>query len=233
MPDTNAIYPVLKNAPIVEAIAQFRFGSRLSSEQLNAFEAQLRPDFPSDAKEPVIETTRRTFASADEKRYVRVGQSDLAYHKLAPYGDGNDFRTELRILWRALQKVAPETLATEATLRAINRVDINAEEASEQDKYFNTFPMVGDALPSMLASAFMRLVIPHPERDDIRGVIVWATQPAGGDIISFIVDIEAMAQFTYPSNEESLLWDTMELLRQFRNQLFFESITEKTREMYL
>ena len=238
MPETEPAYPVLRNAPIVESIVYFRFDSPVGEDAIRRFREQITADFPRDDTTTIGDAgeLRYVCTSDDRKRFVRVGGNDFAYHKLAPYGDGNDFRRELRILWEEFYNICPAVQVNQLALRAINRIEPLETVGSEIDHedYFTTYPVIGGDSSNRLFAASMRLGMVHPDYDDIRAVVVWAAQPPKDVFskIAFVLDIEA-ARFTPPQNEESTLWDSMELLRAFRNRLFFESITQKTKEMYL
>ncbi len=235
MPEAEKTYPVLRNAPIVESIAYFRLGPEMTDDAIAVFRERIRGDFPRD---DVSETNSASggstlvFTSDDLKRFVRIGTGDLAYHKLAPYGDGNDFRNELRILWGQFRDVVAQVRVTQVALRAINRIEPDDSGGSHED-YFRTYPAISSGVPDELFSAFMRLGVLHPVHKDVSGVINWAAQPPTDPVskVAFILDIEASRRIREPG-EDAHMWESMELLRVFRNQLFFESITEKTVEVY-
>ncbi len=234
MPEAENLYPVLRNAPIVESIAYFKFTFPIEEDSILIFREHIKDSFPKNDVPEASEgnSNRHVFTSEDVKRFVRIGQDDFAYHKLAPYGDGNDFRSELRIIWESLREVIPTVQVSQIALRAINRIEPVDGEGNHDD-YFKTYPVIGSGVPDELFSAFMRLGLIHPEYEDIRAVINWAAQPPIDPInkVAFILDIEA-TRFIESINEENTLWYSMELLRGFRNRIFFESITEKTKEMY-
>ncbi|MBC7807447.1 MAG: TIGR04255 family protein [Akkermansiaceae bacterium] len=158
-------------------MAYFQFDGGIEDDSIFVFHGIIRDDFPRHANTDDAEGNehRHVFTSDDLKRFVRVGRYDIAHHKLTPCGDGNDFRTELRIVWAAFREVLPALRVTHLSLRAINRIEPPDGEGNHED-YFATYPAIGSGVPNELFSVFMRLGLVHPERENIRAVANWAAR---------------------------------------------------------
>jgi uncharacterized protein (TIGR04255 family) len=96
--------------------------------------------------------------------------------------------------------------------------------------YLTAPPVVPDGLPQGVSSFLTRVVI-HEPSTGANAVITQALEPVGGEVAPVILDIDVF-KLRPEGIEENDAWDTIEKLRHFKNQIFFQSITEKLKEMY-
>ena len=62
-------------------------------------------------------------------------------------------------------------------------------------------------------------------------VVTQTTQAERNGIVQMVFDIDTRTAFTVGVSEAQFL-QTLEGLREYKNRLFFESITERTRELF-
>jgi uncharacterized protein (TIGR04255 family) len=87
-------------------------------------------------------------------------------------------------------------------------------------------------LPQGLSSFLTRLVIPDPSIDAIAIVTQALEQTVDPKFVPIILDIDVFRQ-TPTGMSEDEAWKLIEKLRDFKNMIFFESITEPLKEMLL
>jgi hypothetical protein len=78
---------------------------------------------------------------------------------------------------------------------------------------------------------FMRLEIQEPERGFL-GIVTETIEPQSSDgrHLPLIFDIDVIREAVFDPASPSV-WETLELLRDFKNELSFGSITDKTKEL--
>ena len=74
-----------------------------------------------------------------------------------------------------------------------------------------------------------RVLVRSPENSDITAFVTQASLQK--DLLTVILDIDAFRSVEYGSSDERIMQTFMEL-RNFKNQLFFDSITPRTIELY-
>jgi uncharacterized protein (TIGR04255 family) len=77
----------------------------------------------------------------------------------------------------------------------------------------------------------MRLTIPDTESPSIANVTEWYEGQVEGEAHVLFLDIDAFQMVSYQPGD-TRLWDTVSELRRFKNQIFFESITDRLRRTF-
>lgn len=232
-----------EHAPITEALIDIQAsGIACGLEVLRSFES-LRPGFPEvrdvrgeqfmirTGQEPSIHQTVEfkgyQFWSADHHRVWQARTNGFTYSHLAPYESWELLRKEARSIWeefRGRTEAVPKRLA----VRFINRFDLPSK--GDFADYFQTVPRIPPKLDTGLAGYLMQLVL--PQRDiDATAIITQTPMPSGRpDTTSVVLDID-LYRDTHVPNDEVSIWNIFEQLRDRKNLLFEESITDKAREV--
>ena len=95
-----------------------------------------------------------------------------------------------------------------------------------------TIPELAPKLPQHLAGFFVKLHIPF---DRPRGNVnvIQTIEPGKDDKhVPLVFDIDAFAEETFEIGEDAV-WTRFDELREIKNRVFFDSITEKTKSLYL
>ena len=97
--------------------------------------------------------------------------------------------------------------------------------------YLTAPPTVPDKLPQGVSSFLTRIVIQEP---DIKAdaIITQSLEQIITDKAPIMLDIDV---FKYNPNgiDEKDAWEILEKLRNFKNKIFFESITKKFKETFV
>jgi uncharacterized protein (TIGR04255 family) len=244
-------YPVFKNAPIIEALLDVRveLPKQVDLKTLEAFygyvqerfpERQERKFFKAEFKFPPgippasvptsSETVGYLFRSPIEKKIVQARLDGFTFNKLNPYENWKLFCSEARNLWNLYLQIASPLRVTRIAARYINRIDIPLPMKDFKD-YILTVPEIAPNVPQALAHFFMRLVIPNPEIQATAVIVETMETPIDNQRLSLILDIDVWRETVYENNQPEM-WDDFERLRVFKNNIFFNSITEKTKELF-
>jgi uncharacterized protein (TIGR04255 family) len=171
------------------------------------------------------------FRSANSQTVIRALHNGFSFHHLRPYPGWDAFREQADAAWNIYLRVfAPEKIGRVA-LRYLDRIELPLP-FSDLKEYLRTYPELAPAIDIGLSSFLMRLVLPNPEIPAV-GRITQAIEPVQADrgIIPLVFDVDVSRAGEFPLDEK-LIRETLERLRDFKNQLFFESITEKAKGLF-
>jgi len=245
-------YPVFKNAPIIEALLDVRveLPKEVDLKKLEAFYDFVKDRFPekqerkffraefklsreiTSASVPTSsETVGYLFRSPIENKIVQARLDGFTFNKLKPYENWKLFSSEARRLWDLYLQIANPLRITRIAARYINRIVVPLP-MKDFKEYILTIPEIAPNLPQALAHFFMRLVIPNPEIQATAVVIETMENPVDNQRLPLILDIDVWRETVYEDNQPEM-WDDFEKLRVFKNDVFFNSITEKTKELFI
>ncbi len=238
------------NAPIVEALYDIRvelpkdFNFELLrdiySETKNIFpilkeqkfvKGQLKLSPEGTSVGPSTVERRGLLAnSSDNKKIVQYRVDGFTFNRLKPYDNWDSFSSEAKALWKKYyQKVKPLKI-TRIALRYINKIELPLP-FSDFKEFILTAPGIAPKLPQGLSSFFMQLTIPSDEFKAMAIVNQTMENPTPNGKLPYIFDIDVYKLTNY-TEDISEMWDEFNVLRDFKNKVFFESITEKTAELF-
>jgi uncharacterized protein (TIGR04255 family) len=245
-----AVRPHLKNAPIIEAVVDIKTIPSLnySPEKLRSFHEKVKNFLPiyEDAFQieaqfqvgvsPVSAQEKKTecarLKNVDSSYIALVHSSSISLSKINPYTNWDDLREKTKFLWELYKSELNPQIITRLALRYINRIDI--EPGARIEDSFKTFPALSETLPQVLAGYRLQLVLPSEDQLST-AVINQVYDPAIGapmGVASIIFDIDAFQNVQMdPTSDE--IWSVFETLHSFKNDVFFESLTESTRKKYI
>lgn len=238
------------NAPIKEAMLdiQVTFGSPVETARLETFHDLIRADYPLKqsrikwhgeiqvAEGNVAQAVKQRahgflFRSADEQRAVQARQDGFTFNWLKRYDGWEVFCDEARRHWESYRDAFCPEAVTRLGLRYINRIGIPLPFTDFRE-YVKTAPDVAPGLPQSLSALFMRLEIP----DQARGLVAIITETfessdEGDTRLPFIFDIDVVHQAMFdPSNPT--IWETFGEMRDYKNEIFFNSMTDRACELF-
>jgi uncharacterized protein (TIGR04255 family) len=244
-----AVYPTFLNAPIIEAILdiQVSLPQDISLEHLRSLHAKIQQRYPEKHERVAFESSLKLgfaekqsvatgtgkidgylFRSSIEGKVVQSRLDGFTFNKLKPYESWKLFSTEAKNMWEFYRDIAHPIRITRFSLRYINNIIIPFN--IDIKDYFLTGPEISHALPQTFRSLFMRLEVPD-DKNASSGIIHMASQPADESGLPIIFDIDVVRHIDISPDDEKL-WFYLEELRDFKNSLFFESLTNKAKGMF-
>ncbi len=239
---------VFPNAPIIEAILDIRviLAPGVSIEVFDGFYETIKPKYPLRKNkmhfeasfnlgpkgalvEKKIDTLEGYLFDSKEGRIVQARLNGFTLNKLRPYQNWASMKQEAKELWNLYWSITKPLKISRIGLRFINRIEIPLPIDNFQE-YFVTFPNLSSEIPQGIASFFMRLVIPKPEIE-ATSIIIETMEDEQGGKLPIIFDIDVFIEKDYIGNEERM-WSDFDNLRFFKNEIFFRSLTEKTKEIF-
>lgn len=244
-------YTVFPNAPIVEALLDIRveLPEETTLAKLEEFHDKVKGRFPekqqriqfqagvkvsSEGTAAALPTSGGIdgylFKSPQEKKMVQARLDGFTFNKLKPYKTWEMFRDEARELWEFYFQTTNPVRITRIALRYVNRIEIPLP-MKDFKEYILTTPEIAPKLPQVLNQFFMQLVIPNPDIQSTAIINQTMEIPTENQRLPLIFDIDVFQNRTYIENKVEM-WDEFEKLRIFKNEIFFNSITDKAKELF-
>jgi len=240
----------LENAPITEALVDIRVNlpSDFDIKEFLTLSKDLSDRYPRheerhliagsfgvEAGKPIVQAPEDKgiqgyiYKSGDGKNIAQFRIDGFTFSRLNPYSEWETVLSEAKRLWGLYSiKCLPE-LITRIAVRYINRLDLPLPIEDFAD-YLTAPPSVPDSLPQGVSQFLTRVVI--NDADITANIIQTMKSSPEADHIGVILDIDVFKLKEETGFEESSIWPEFEKLRDFKNRIFFESITEKTARLY-
>lgn len=170
------------------------------------------------------------FRSSDGLQVVQFRIDGFTFSRLEPYTSWDEVFPEAFTLWQLFARKARVELATRLAVRYINRLRL---PAATRD--FSRYLVAPPAVPSELrvpVSAFLSRVLLHDAQHGLSANVTQAFE-GGVDpaVTGVLLDIDAFAAEQRQVEDEAIR-DRFERLREFKNRIFFSSITEEAARLF-
>lgn len=244
--------PVLKNAPITEALIDIRvkLPTTIDVKTLDLFFEKIKNQYPKRQEhriselslelkpdtDPVKASKSRVngyrYISADQKQIVQARLDGFTMSRLYPYTEWKDLRDEAKRLWQFYKDIVKPDAITRVALRYINNLNIPLP-VYDFAEYLAAPPIVPEGLPQGISSFLTRVILPEPAigANAIITQALEAVQPVQTHL-PVILDIDVF-RLSSGGIDENDAWNTIEQLRHFKNKIFDKSITPKLKETYI
>lgn len=243
------VYPTFSKAPITEAILdiQVELPTEINLDKLSSFHGFVKSRFPekqerrilianlqiSSDKSTEIQTPKidgYLFRSSNDNKIVQCRFDGFSFNKLKPYENWELFQSEAIEHWELYCKIVNPIKVKRLALRYINKIEIPLP-FSDFKEYVLTIPEIAPHIPQALLNFFMRLVIPNPVIESI-AIITETMEKPINNVLPLIFDIDVSKNVNYEFQETKKWWSDFEKLRNFKNEIFFRSLTDKARELF-
>jgi uncharacterized protein (TIGR04255 family) len=231
---------VFARAPVVEAILSFRFPPLDNlSDTIPLLAEDLRKHFTP--AELVLESTDSAeillgigqdkgfrFRSQDGRQVLRLTRTAFSFHRLAPYGEWTDLASGASAAWDSVrQRYVPEYVLS-VSLRYLNEIPMHPMQ--DLAEYIVLCPNIPPSIDTGFDEYLLRLALRDrtvPARAEITQIANLKSTPR-----TLTFDIEVTSDEAEFQPESSRLWEQVARLREYKNRIFFASITERCRELF-
>lgn len=236
----------LSKAPINEALIDIRVTLPKHTrelEHLATLDEKFRDQYPDkkiikefqyrvNFDQPETEEKTSTplgfrYTSVDNTQVIQATLNGLTFSRLPPYQDWTQLREEARRVWNIYSEHVQQENITRVAARYINKLKFS-DTPFDLNHYLNYVPVVPKALPQVLEGFFSRIVVPDAKAH-CTAIITQQLQPSPSEI-SVILDIDVFREKIFADEGEA--WRTLDTLREIKNLIFFDSITEETVTLY-
>ena len=240
----------LKNAPVKEALIDIQFESSIDLALIDVIvdRVSARYSKKSDIWQTVLGIGHgegdknaadntllgRRLESEDGRFVLLIRRNGLAVSRLAPYIDWDELRNEAKTCWLALLDASGLPSVSRVAVRYINELIIPLP-IGDFDEFLTCPPTVPAALPQAISEFLTRVVIPDPVSQAV-SIVTQALQVAptfmdGKPVVPVILDIDVFRTGGLPAAGDEI-WGVLDILRDQKNKMFFEHLTEKAVEMF-
>ena len=242
----------LAHAPVREALIDIQFEAPVPLELIDRFVASLGGAYAkkSDIWEALFglnggdgttfgtrssSAVGRRLEAAEGRPYVlQCRNSGFTVSRLSPYGQWSELRAEARRLFELFVQQVGVPVVSRIAVRYINEITLPLPIANFSE-YLSCPPKVPDALPQGITGFLTRLIIPDLDRDCVSVVTQALEAPPNegpsGASITVLLDIDVFRSTRVPASADDV-WQTLDVLRDQKNRMFFEHLTERTVEKY-
>ncbi len=241
-------YPILKKAPITEALIDIRvkLPSDFDVKNISSIYESIKNQYPETQErkiskvkfepkaEEIVKSSRPEidgyrYFSTDKKQIVQARLDGFTFSRLHPYIKWEELRDEAHRLWQLYKNITCPESITRVAVRYINNLNIPMPIRDFSD-YLTAPPTVSEGLPQVVSSFLTRVVI-HESSVGANAIITQALEQIVTDVAPIILDIDVF-KLEPRGIEEKDAWEIIEKLRHLKNKVFFSSITDNLKEMY-
>lgn len=239
----------LNNAPIKEALIDIRtqFPVEVEAASFDIPDDAIHDQFPT--KEAIqnrtfgisIEAGQATtttidkgvigykYTSEEKNKIVQFRTDGFTYSQLEPYNNWETMRDEAISAWNIYTgNIKPEGV-TRLALRFINVIRLPLP-VNDFSKYLVSPPVLPEELPDKISSFLTRIVM-HETDLDATCVFTQALEGVNDEHAPIVLDIDVFISGQFDIGKDDI-WGHLDNLRDFKNSVFFESITEDTAELF-
>ncbi|MFQ3597438.1 MAG: TIGR04255 family protein [Chloroherpetonaceae bacterium] len=236
-------YPVLNHPPIVEAIIDIRVSPVvvISEEKIQKIMGDLSSRYQSITPLPmrnVSLTVERTRVKRLEtiRGYVvqtmdgfNKGQfrtDGFTFNRLPPYTRWEEIKAEAQMLWRAYKDAFTPKQLSRIAVRFINQMRFDGDVESV-NQYLTILPSIPENLEATKKSVAIQATIENVDEQIAATIIQTITHDDNIGRTTVILDIDAYSLRKFTINNDAMIWEYFEKLRNLKNDIFYKSVTEK------
>jgi len=238
----------LSKAPIVEAIVDLRVKAApgLDARSLEAVHGQIKDRFPklerfqvqqalfslSPASRPEVVTTELglqgfVFKSEDEREIAQFRVDGFTFSRLKQYTSWREVVDAALDLWKRYISLASPLAVTRVALRYVNRIQLGDLPL---DQYLTVGPRIPPGLPDVVTGFLNRMFIAD-RNTDRHAIITQVLEPRVSNAPqNLLLDIDVYNEFkdaAATSLDFNGIVKSLDRLHDFKNQVFFASLTEQ------
>lgn len=241
----------LKTAPITEALIDIRVKARADFivSEFAILKDELRSRFPvveerrggkitiqipaGEEADAAVEDLglQGYFFKAEEENLIAQFRIDgFTLNKLRPYTNWEEIFPTAMELWEKYYSHARPEAITRVALRYINHIPIKSDYI-DFDEYLASAPQIPPELPQKLGGFFSKVTI-LDDNHLIAANVAQAFESAPAiQGIKIILDIDVFKEVDMDADDPELM-ALFSQLREFKNLIFYNYVTEKTLEMF-
>lgn len=246
-------YPVLRNAPIVEAVIDIGVAQRKDFEmellkqaypsiignypiqrEQRFFESHFQHRVGTDA--PKVETSDGGVAgyqyiTKDQKQLMQFKREGFSFNRLKPYSDWKSVKLSASSGWKIYNNIAQPLTLTRLALRYINKLTFDLSTESVHDYMILPIALPPEFQQSTVDTFVYRTTINCRDNNLKAHYTLAREKTVQANEFSVIVDIDVFKELGEDVDDERV-FEQLDTLRQLKNDLFFKTLTDKGIERY-
>jgi len=223
MPEKNDIEELIslydrfkRDYPVMKHLHRGEFGFHLGNEEQEA-QATVNKSFIG-----------YRFDSADEKQVLQYRKDGFTFSRLEPYQNWEKMRDEALKLWQIYTESVSPLMITRLATRYINVMEL--PYGCELGDYLTAPPIIPPDLNNEVSGFLTRIEV-HEPAIGARGLITQTLERSAEKKASIVLDIDVSKFGRYELDNDQYL-KCLETLHDYKNDVFFASLTEKAMEQF-
>ena len=238
-------------APITEALIDFRVQAveGLANEKLEEAARRVEREYPTRVAIKTVEAKldvgggvlKPAFTHAeagvvvksrDERTQAQFRPNGFTLNRLEPYTSWEEIFPDTKRLWRLYVEFAQPLVVVRLAARYINRLTLPLP-VTDLRNYLIEPPRVPATLPQTVIAYLTRLVI-HDARFQHSAIMTQSSEanPTDPEHATILLDIDAFKNVTFKTTEQDEIDRVLSDLHDFKNNIFFGSITQRASELF-
>lgn len=191
---------------------------------------QLGPDgrFLSESRELGLYAVQ--YHSQDGKTVVQFRTDGFTLNRLRPYTEWDSIFPEAMRLWTVYSSVASPTSISRASVRYINEFHVPGTVQS-LGRYLNSIPNPVLGAPGRM-NGFLSRTASRDEQTGLSSVVTYSVNESIDGLQTQVVFDVDVACSTVTGSNFAALAPVFESLREAKNEIFFESLTDATLTLF-
>ena len=170
------------------------------------------------------------FISKKKKYFYQIETNKIEFHKLKPYINWKVFLNDFEYIFNKYHNLVDKNRKViRMGLRYINEIVLPFPIARLED-YFNIYPKIPDKLPDTVRDFFLTIEIIDKNRE-LLGKLMQTIKQTDKEKIIFFLDINIEKNLMSHFEIQEII-KTFDILREYKNEIFFSCLTDKTMEFY-
>jgi uncharacterized protein (TIGR04255 family) len=235
-----------KRAPITEAVLELRFTEPLAQKAVEETgnsvakeyfykEIEQSVNVVVEFPQPKVETVwdGMKLSSLDRADVLIYRRSAFVCSRLAPYIGWEEFMPRVRSAWAALRKNVGTTGIARIGLRYVNRIDIPLVEGEtvNLEDYLNFLPKSPEAFGLPMTTFLVQTNRPL-EADECSFMLLTTSVPSPLiNTFSVALDLDVHREKEIPKRDDDL-WALIDRMREHKNFIFENCITDRARALF-
>lgn len=237
----------LKAAPIVEGVIdiqlttqsapsmgafrklaeKFGIAHRIEEIHTMAFEMVQKPGMAPTQKSSSMGAVGFRCFSKDGRVIVQLRKDGFTFSRMAPYTSWEETFPQAAEIFTAYHGVVSPVAISRIAVRNINRLMLPALRLKESPAYFLSHPpLLPNSDVARTVKWMSRILVQHPV-EKMEGIITQVVEDeAVGDKMPVILDVDVFDITALPLEPDELL-PLFSRLREWKNRLFFDLLTEE------
>jgi|ERR1035437_1485448 uncharacterized protein (TIGR04255 family) len=239
----------LSKPPIKEAIISVSFKNVASVELLNSFRDStfIKKNYPirnnlmtlevkSDAnvKNPISTSHKHEGfllscgVGCNKSIQSKIGQ--LSFHNTDSYMGWESFYDEFKKIWQNYCETVGKMDVTQLGVRYINQLYFDLPLQNGFEEFLKFLPIIPEGINRSVNNFFIQLNVPN-ENNTLTGIITETLGILPKDKLQVILDLNVIKAKNFVCNSDEM-WASFNDIRNFKNHLFFKSLTDKAIKQY-
>lgn len=244
-------YPQLKNPPITEAIFDIQFIADIDVDLLEKFYELIKESYPNKNDLVTFQmvgelannstTKNNSFkngircSNQNNEFIVLLQQKGFTISKQKPYSSFTHLKNETQKIFTQfldfLKKNNKNLVVQRTGLRYINNFMVFVGEDGYFSDFFNLNIQIPEKLPKILGGYAFQMILLNEEQES-QGLISMSVNVNAQkmDFCDVVFDIDVSKYGENIQQEE--IFEISDKLHDFKNDIFFQSITQKTQDFF-